>query len=236
MEEGEKGGAESSFAIGLNTEVDEKVVVLPPPEEDWENRVNVDRKAGESVKVPSEEVWRAGLIRTINNGVSFEDLGFKVNGWVESSDSPFGDFVRSHCLSTQPPLSAELCYERKGDLLPIHPECLRPGSLGITVNNVHWVQLAIYALNFSYCCGWTKPICVPIGGGLTDNQKKAVSLLAEQIDRTVAISEKVPKMGKLTESLNSKRFDYSGNPVEHMLELDARKVIDWRSKGLVASS
>ena len=45
----------------------------------------------------------------------------------------------------------------------------------------------------------------------------------------------MPKMGKLRESLNSKRFDYAGNPVEHMLELDAKKVIEaWRKPGSAA--
>jgi len=45
----------------------------------------------------------------------------------------------------------------------------------------------------------------------------------------------MPKMGKLRESLNSKRFDYAGNPVEHMLELDAKKVIEaWLKPGSAA--
>ena len=219
----------------MNIREEEVLVELPDLEEDRNSQVNVDLKGEGMTKIPSEEVWRAELIEAVNNVITFEDLGFKIKGWVESSNSPFGNFVRSHCLSTQPPLSAELCSKRKGDLLPIHPAGLKPGSYGITVNNVHWVQLAIYALNFCYCCGWSKPICVPIAGGLTRNQEKAVSLLAQQMDRTMMKAETLPKMGKLSESLNSKRFDYSGNPVEHMLELDAKKVIEaWPRPGAAA--
>ena len=78
-------------------------------------------------------------------------------------------------------------------------------------------------------------MCVPIAGQLTRNQQKAVFMLARQIDRRMIGSDQLPKMGKLKENLNSKRFDYSGNPVEHMLELDAEKVIEaWPRPGAAA--
>ena len=215
---------------------EETMVELPEVEKESGSMVNVDlKRSEEKTGLPSEEEWRQGITKTVNEGLTFEDLGFRLKGWIETSDSPLGEFVRSFCQSTQPPLSAELCHERRGDLLPIHPFVLRPGSLGITSHNVHWVQAAIYALNFSYCCGWSKPVCVPIAGQVTRNQQKAVFMLARQIDRTMIGSDQLPKMGKLKENLNSKRFDYSGNPVEHMLELDAEKVIEaWPRPGAAA--
>jgi len=73
---------------------------------------------------------RQEIEKSINEGVSYEDLGFKLKGWIERSNTPFGEFVRSFCISTQPPLSAELCHERKGDLLPIHPAGLKPRVIG----------------------------------------------------------------------------------------------------------
>ena len=87
-------------------------------------------------------------------------------------------------------------------------------------------------LDFYYCCGWTKPICVPIDPRLTPNQEVAIEILAQTIDRNIMVADPLPPTPKVKEMLNSKRFDYMGNPIEHMLDLDADKVIAaWPAEG-----
>ena len=80
-------------------------------------------------------------------------------------------------------------------------------------------------MNFYYCAGWDKPICVPMDTKLSPNQLVAVKTFGEAITRNVICADQIPSPPKVKELLNSKHFDYAGNAVEYMQDLDAKKVI-----------
>ncbi|CAE7300353.1 unnamed protein product [Symbiodinium sp. CCMP2592] len=112
-----------------------------------------------------------------------------------------------------------------GDLLPIHPALVVQGLEGITKDNLHWVRFVLVCLDFLYCSAWAKPVCVPMGRTLGANQKVAIQRLGSQVDRLIARKEKLPSAKAAASKLCSKRFDYNGQPVDHMKDLDATKVI-----------
>lgn len=135
-----------------------------------------------------------------------------------------GRFVREFSHHAQPP-AIVAPHPRKGDLLPIHPSCIKPGSNGITAQNIDWVKLCASLLNFNYCTGWTRPICVPMDMQLSENQCVAVAQLARVTDANVISAKELPGFAALKESLNSKKFDYSGSPIEYMEDLAADRVL-----------
>lgn len=73
---------------------------------------------------------------------------------------------------------------------------------------------------------------MPVDKALGNNQKAALKKIGDTIARNVMSADVIPPMGEVRELLNSKRFDYAGNPVEHMQDLDAARVIPmWPKPG-----
>ena len=60
---------------------------------------------------------------------------------------------------------------------------------------------------------------------LSENQKAAVRGLAETVEENVLSARKLPPFREAKRALESKRFDYAGNPIEYMLDLKAELVI-----------
>ena len=173
--------------------------------------------------------------KALEQGKTFGDVGGCLLDGILRLSTPLGSFARKFCNPSQPLPSAELTHDRRGDLLPIHPASLRVGSLGVTQESLKWLQAIIICLDFNYCCGWSKPVCVPIKRELTPNQRKAIEQLARTVQRNIITTVKLPSLKEMKKSLMSKRFDYSGNPVEHMQELEAKKVIAaWPDPGCAA--
>ena len=170
------------------------------------------------------EKWLQRAKAPLSQQVTYGSLGEHLVGLLKTLDSPLRDFVRKFC-STQPHPAAEPFAERKGDVLPIFPGSLTQDMPGVTAENFHWVKATLYILNYFYCCGWARPICVPIDPHLSANQQEAIKHVGEIISRNVISADPLPSPPKVKELLNSKRVDYCGNPVEHMLDLDAEKVI-----------
>ena len=79
-------------------------------------------------------------------------------------------------------------------------------------------------IDYNYCTAWTKPICVPMDSKLSPNQALAVAEVARTIDSNIISADEVPTLGEARASLQSKKYDYAGNPVEYMQELKAEKV------------
>ena len=192
-------------------------------DEDQASRRNIKTEKGSDDGIPVDK-WQARAKAPLTQQVSYGSLGDHIEGLLRTMSSPMGDFVRRFC-STQPLPAAEPYAERKGDVLPIHPEGLSLTLPGVTAENFKWLKSTLYVLNYFYCCGWAKPICVPIDPRLTTNQKEAIRHLGDTITRNIISADLLPSPPKVRELLNSKRFDYCGNPVEHMLDLDAEKVI-----------
>ena len=177
--------------------------------------------------------WQKEFEVIFTRRVSFTDLGATLLKSLTWLGTPLGSFARLHSHPVQPPPTDEVSYERKGDLLPIHPSTVRIGENGIADQNEQWVKLTLVILNFHYCAGWTgKPICVPMDTRLSENQKGALREISHVIDKNVLSANQVPTLAEAKTALQSKRYDYSGNPVEHMLELEASKVIlTWPKMG-----
>ena len=174
--------------------------------------------------------WRVCLDEVFKKEVSFAELGRYLEEMVCNLDTALGDFVRDFSNPKRPPpLSTEMS-QRMGDLLPIHPSCVEVGMKGVTAENIHWLKLTPCCLNFHYCAAWAKPICVPMGDRVSVNQRLAIQQLGETISRNIATEEKLPTAGEAEEMLAFKQHDGGGNPVEHMQELDAEKVIAAWSK------
>ena len=105
---------------------------------------------------------------------------------------------------------------RHGDLLPIHPGLVTQGLEGISTSNLHWVRLVVVFLDYLYCSAWSKAICVPMSPVLGQNQREAIRRIASQVDKLIAREEKLLSAKGAAAKLSSKRFDYNGQPVEHM--------------------
>ena len=187
-------------------------------------------KMNESAIMRSRE-WRAALEEVFKRRVSFTDLGRYLEEMC-NLDTPLGDFVREFSSPKRPPPhSTELC-QRKGDLLPIHPSSVEVGMKGVTAENIHWLKTTLCCLNFHYCAAWARPICVPMDNEVTENQRVAIQQLGETNNRNIVTEKKLPTAGDAKEILNSKHYDNCDNPVEHMQELDAEKVIStWPKVG-----
>ncbi len=165
----------------------------------------------------------------------FDDLGKIMVDQLLKLDTPLGHFTREFGHPTRPPPTTEVPYDRRGDLLPIHPSTVTEGMNGVTSKNIWWLKLTLMAVNFHYCTGWSKPCCVPMDVKLTSNQRRAIQAMAEVIDRNVATEDEVPTLAEAKTLLSSKKYDYCGNPVEHMMDLSADKVIPtWPKEGEAA--
>ena len=199
--------------------------LLPSEDESHEEvrphtvRLKVAHRQGGCVSMTD---WQKGLANVMTMGKTFRDLGGVLLSRITYLDSPLGEF----CHPVQPPPAAEASYDRRGDLLPIHPSSIKVGENKVTEGNIHWVRLTLCMMNFHYCAGWSKrPICVPMDTRLSPNQKVAVKELAITLNDNVVIADPLPSMAEAKKSLQSKKFDYSGNPIEHMQDLVCSKVV-----------
>lgn len=96
------------------------------------------------------------------------DLGRHFWELVKVILTPFGNFMRSFCLSAQPPTKKEVKASMHGDLLPIPPWGIDAGIPGVTASNMDWVKLAVVMINFYYCTAWAKLICVLLASEITE--------------------------------------------------------------------
>ena len=70
---------------------------------------------------------------------------------------------------------------------------------------------------------------------LTANQKEAIKRIGEQVNRFISREDRLPPAKAAAAKLCSKKFDYNGQPVEHMRDLVAEKVLKaWPRVGSAA--
>ena len=176
--------------------------------------------------------WRSEVERIFKERPTFTDLGGRLVTLLRLAPTALGKFIRQWSDPMRPPPTDEVTYERKGDLLPIHPCCVKVGRNGVTEETEQWVKATLCVLNFHYCTGWTKAICVPMDTRLGSNQKRSLEALSRTVAGNMCSARQTPPFSEAKRTLDSKRFDYAGNPVEHMLELKAELVIPtWPKKG-----
>ena len=192
-------------------------------------RARLPQRAGAPVSMAE---WQKGCCEFFKERKSYADLGHYIMESVKLLDSPLGHFIRSFCNPAQPTPAAEATFDRKGDLLPIHPSAVRPGQHGVTEQNLEWVQLSLSLINFNYCTGWSKPICVPMDTRLSANQCAALHEVARTVDDNILDADILPTLSEAKAALQSKKYDYSGNAVEYMQDLEADKVFPtWPRQG-----
>lgn len=67
---------------------------------------------------------------------------------------------------------------------------------------------------------------------LSENQKLSIQEMARTVNDNILSADQLPTTGRACEALQSKRYDYSGNPVEYMEDLVAEKVFPtWPRRG-----
>ena len=200
------------------------------PEGEREKRRPRD-KLTEAAVLKSRE-WRSALEEAFERRVSFAELGSYLEEMLCSLDTPLGDFVREFSNPKRPPPRSTELYQRKGNLLPIHPSSVEVSMKGVTAENISWLRTTLCCLNFHFCAAWSRPICVPMDNEVSENQRVAIQQLGETISCNIVTDERLPITKVAKDMLNSKRYDYGGNPVEHMQELDAEGVItSWAKVG-----
>ena len=156
---------------------------------------------------------------------TFEDLGKHLYALMLMSPTPLGNFVRSYCTAAQPPIILTEKRGTSGDLLPTPPWSVSTDIPGVTEGNEVWIKAILCVINFHYCVGWSKPICVPFKDGVTPLQIAAISQMAEVASSNIVLGTPLKTLGESERLLTSKRYDYSGNPIEYMENLVCEKVL-----------
>eukprot|EP00435_Cladocopium_sp_Y103_P020999 s1020_g5.t1 len=170
------------------------------------------------------DAWADLAARCFHQSLSFADLGERIMGMIFRAPTPLGRFFRQWCQPAQPPPGAEPCHQRRGDVLPIPPWLVDTSVEGVTSANQFWVWAIVVVLDYNYCAGWSKPICVPMEPKLTENQRRAVKRIAEVVDINILSADPVGTLGEARAALASKKFDYAGAPLEYMEDLVATKI------------
>ncbi|CAE7227472.1 unnamed protein product [Symbiodinium sp. CCMP2592] len=176
----------------------------------------------------------------LNKKPQIAQLGKVYMEAILSLKSALGTFARVHCNPERLPPGDESTSSgdraaRHGDIIPIHPGLILPSPRGVTKENVHWVRAIVTVLNYLYCAAWASPVCVPMPRVLGNAQLRVIGKIAAQVDRLLARGGTVGPAPEAVKKLKAKKFDYNGQPIDHMLDLEADKVIKaWPSPGSAA--
>ena len=95
----------------------------------------------------------------------------------------------------------------------------------MTEGNEVWIKAILYIINFYYCVGWSKPICVPFQDGITPLQIAAISQMVEVVSSNIVSGTSLKSLGESERLLASKRYNYLGNLIEYMEDLVCEKVL-----------
>ena len=164
---------------------------------------------------------------------TFTDLGRHLLELLSTMPTPLGNFVRSYCLTAQPSTAGEGSKaDGHCDLLPIPMWRITTKIEGVTDNNIDWVKAMVAVIDFQYCTGWAKPICVPVPDALSLCQKAAITELAGVVDSNILSADTLLPFADCDRLLSSKKYDYAGRPVEYMEDLVCDKVVmAWPRRG-----
>ncbi|CAE7177202.1 unnamed protein product [Symbiodinium necroappetens] len=188
----------------------------------------------------SMEEWRTKMKKAMDREPKLKWVGKLLLDAILSVKTALGNFARTYANPEELPPGDEPTSQRgrrgqHGDLMPIHPALVVQGLEGIPTDNLHWVRLILLGLDFMYCSAWSKAVCVPMARTLTTNQKEAIKRIGEQVDRFISREDRLPPAKAAAAKLCSKKFDYNGQPVEHMRDLVAEKVLKaWPKVGSAA--
>eukprot|EP00438_Fugacium_kawagutii_P020465 Skav206770 [mRNA] locus=scaffold167:518352:522925:+ [translate_table: standard] len=195
------------------------------------NLHRIDVKVAENLKE-----WTEMVKQVFKENATFGDLGRHLWSLASSLPTALGNFVRTYCSTAQPSTSAEGSDGSKhGDLLPINPCLITTDIEGVTTGNLDWVRVIVACIDFHFCVGWARPVCVPMQEVLTEQQKRAVSRLASTVTSNIITADPISTLGECDKLLSSKKFDYAGRPVEYMEDLQCSRILPcWPKVGQAA--
>lgn len=138
---------------------DDEIAGLEAIGESEEERFPVLRPKVPSGMVGLEaKLWREEVRKIMASSCSYGSLGGKLVSLVSQLDSPMGRFAREFS-STQPPPAVRQLFDRRGDVLPLHPSSITTDLQGVTENNLGWLQSDIHDLELSLLL-WLDKTCV----------------------------------------------------------------------------
>eukprot|EP00438_Fugacium_kawagutii_P009611 Skav215637 [mRNA] locus=scaffold736:68674:73286:+ [translate_table: standard] len=179
--------------------------------------------------------WGSLVKEVFSQRPTFTDLGRHLCRLAEAMPTSLGNFIRSYCLAAQPLTLQGSKDSGHGDLLPLPTWEVTAEIKNVTEQNLPWVKLILWTLNYHYCTGWTKPICVPVKPGLSEIQKKAIESLAKVVQANIITADQLCTYGDADAVLSSKKFDYAGQPLEYMEDLICEKILPaWPKPGAAA--
>ena len=159
--------------------------------------------------------WSLTVRELFKQNATFQDLRKHLYRWEICSILLHG------CATPQNSLQSGT----SGDLLPIPPWNITVDIPGVSERNEMWIKAILCVINFHYCVGWSKPICAPFKDGLSELQITAVSEMAKVVTSNIISGTPLKSLGESEKLLNSKKFDYSGNPIEYMEDLICERVL-----------
>ena len=128
-------------------------------------------------------------------------------------ESQKGKFARSMVCSTPTPSDAESNpFER--DALPIHVGAIDSKCLEGDGEMLAWVTLLVTVLDFHFLGCNSHSDFVPVWRPLSEKQLDTVKHLANHVRTLLKSPSMCPTIEELGKSLNSKAYDYSGEPIE----------------------
>ncbi|CAJ1433719.1 unnamed protein product, partial [Effrenium voratum] len=200
-----------------------------PQDELWQQ---LDSMCGKALPLGE---WQEMVAKVLSCQLEYSHLGKRLLSLVRCLKSPLQNFAEKYCNPNSLPPGHLPHHDNRGDILPLHPALISQDLEGIDESNLEWVQLIFVILNFHYCAGWTKPVCVPFQPNLSANQKWSIAHIARQVSRTMEPSSRTPSAEEAQSQLASRCFDYSGQPMEFMEDLVAEKVVmAWPKPGKAA--
>ncbi|CAE7806385.1 unnamed protein product [Symbiodinium sp. CCMP2592] len=184
--------------------------------------------------------WRLKVRNVLNKRPRIASLGKVYMDAILSLKSALGTFARVHSNPERlppgdEPNPSEGRPPSQRDVLPMHPALIIPGPGRVTKENVHWIRVVITVLNYLYCAAWAQPVCVPLPRTFSNAQIAVVNRVADQVTRMIGREGTVGPAPESVKKLKAKKFDYNGQPIDHMQDLVAERVIPaWPSVGTAA--
>eukprot|EP00438_Fugacium_kawagutii_P025579 Skav215575 [mRNA] locus=scaffold2748:77089:83434:- [translate_table: standard] len=203
-------------------------------EEEDVTPVNLHKLRIEVPRTPQE--WCENVKQVFKANATFGDLGRHLWSLMETLPTSLGNFIRGYCSTAQPSTPNEVGRgSNHGDLLPINPALITTAIDNVNPGNLMWIRVMVAVIDYHYCVGWSKPVCVPMRCELTELQKEAVSKLARTVSKNIISAEPIATLGDSDALLSSKKFDYAGRPIEYMEDLQCSKILPcWPVKGQAA--
>ena len=157
-----------------------------PQDELWQQ---LDSMCGKALPLGE---WQEMVAKVLSCQLEYSHLGKRLLSLVRCLKSPLGNFAEKYCNPNSLPPGHLPHHDNRGDILPLHPALISQDLEGIDESKVEWVELIFVILNFHYCAGWTKPVCVPFQPNLSANQKWSIAHIARQVSRTMEPSSRTP--------------------------------------------